>query len=693
MTTPDTSPPLSDEKLSDAERRLVDAVITGTLVDLRVSATELDDPGQAAAWGPDRNIRAELLAELLTGIRTPQGGPVRAVKLRGARITGPLDMEARQLACPLLLQDCHIEQAVNLSEATASVIRLPGCHLPALTARQLRTTGDVQLDDGFTARGEVNLAGAHIGGQLSLNGASLEIENGTALAAEQLTVDQGMFCRAGFTARGEVRLIGAHIGGQLDLTGASLGNENGPALNADGLTVDQGMFCRTGFTARGEVNLDGAHIGGQLSLNGASLENENGTALTADGLTVDQGMFCSTGFSARGEVRLPGAHIAGQLDLTGASLENENGMALTADGLTVDQGMFCSTGFTARGEVRLPGAHIAGQLDLTGASLENENDTALTAEQLTVNQGMICRAGFTARGEVRLIGAHIAGQLDLTGASLENENDTALDAEQLTVNGSMFCRAGFSARGQVRLDGAHIAGQLDLTGASLGNENGPALYAEQLTVDETMACGEGFSARGEVNLVNAKVGGFFDDPASWPVTMRLRGFTYDILENDQVSVRQRLRWLTRNADGYVPQIYDQLATAYRNAGHEEAARRVAIAKQRRRRSALNPLSWLWYATVGYGYRTWLAGAWLGAFLAVGTWVFSRAHMISTGTHPPAFHSFAYTADVIMPVVNLGQKSAWQPQGSALYWSWALTGAGWVLTTAVVAGLAGVLKRD
>jgi hypothetical protein len=28
-----------------------------------------------------------------------------------------------------------------------------------------------------------------------------------------------------------------------------------------------------------------------------------------------------------------------------------------------------------------------------------------------------------------------------------------------------------------------------------------------------------------------------------------------------------------------------------------------------------------------------------------------------------------------------------------YWSWALTCSGWVLTTALVAGLTGILKRD
>ena len=62
-------------------------------------------------------------------------------------------------------------------------------------------------------------------------------------------------------------------------------------------------------------------------------------------------------------------------------------------------------------------------------------------------------------------------------------------------------------------------------------------------------------------------------------------------------------------------------------------------------------------------------------------------MIAIRVHSPTFNPLAYTLDVLLPIVDLGQKSAWQPQGPTLYWSWALTLAGWVLTTAVVAGLA------
>jgi len=59
----------------------------------------------------------------------------------------------------------------------------------------------------------------------------------------------------GFTAHGEVRLAGGRIGGQLNLSGASLTNPGGPALSANRLTVGHSMLCGAGFLARGEVRL------------------------------------------------------------------------------------------------------------------------------------------------------------------------------------------------------------------------------------------------------------------------------------------------------------------------------------------------------------------------------------------------------------------------------------------------------
>jgi len=183
--------------------------------------------------------------------------------------------------------------------------------------------------------------------------------------------------------------------------------------------------------------------------------------------------------------------------------------------------------------------------------------------------------------------------------------------------------------------------------------------------------------------------------------LRLQNFTYEVLdEQPALAVRKRLTWLRRDPDGYLPHSYEQLADAYRRSGREEAARRTAIAKQWHRRTVLNPWNKLWnwilYLTVGYGYRTWQAALWLVALLAVGTCVFDYAypaHMVVTKQPAPPFNGVGYTADVLIPIINLGEQDAWQPRGSALYWSWVLAGAGWVLTTAVVAGLTGILKRN
>jgi hypothetical protein len=170
------------------------------------------------------------------------------------------------------------DEPVALSEATAPALRLPGCHLPALDAERLTTRGNLELGHGFHARGEVNLGGAHVGGSLSLDGATLSNPGGRALDADRLTVDQAMLCREGFSAYGAVHLEGAHVGGSLRLMGATLSNPGGYALYARRLTVDQVMSCH-GLSARGEVDLDGARIGIGLFFDQAAFTNPGGAAL------------------------------------------------------------------------------------------------------------------------------------------------------------------------------------------------------------------------------------------------------------------------------------------------------------------------------------------------------------------------------------------------------------------------------
>ena len=798
---------------------------------------------------------------------------------------GRLDLEALLLVRPLVLEACFFDEAVRFDEARAPRVELKGCWVPALSARQFETRGDLTLDgltgaqevvlagariggvlalrharlengqrvvvDGdrldvhiemdcsyLQATGEVNLLGAHVGGQLSFEGARLSNEGAPALSADGLQVDRGMFCRAvdghPFEATGELRLAGAHVGGELSFEGARLSNENAPVLSADRLQVDQSMFCRAvdgqRFEATGELRLAGAHVAGQLSFEGARLSNEGAPALSADGLQVDQGMFCvavdgqrfeATGelrlagahvagqlsfegarlsnegapaltadglqvdqdmvcravdgqrFEATGELRLAGAHVAGQLSFEGARLSNEGAPALSADGLQVDQDMFCvavdGQRFEATGELRLAGAHVGGVLSFGGARLSNEGAPALSADGLQVDQGMFCLAvdgqRFEATGELRLAGAHVGGQLSFEGARLSNEGAPALSADGLQVDQSMVCRAvdgqRFEATGELRLAGAHVGGQLSFEGARLSNEGAPALSADGLQVDQGMFCvavdGQRFEATGELRLAGAHVGGvlsfggarlsneqglaldlesvealelslpgghptdsmvdltdavvgqFHDGwrPAqaggsSHQYPLRLSGFVYQSLGPGSDHCEARLDWLRYAADGYVPQGYDQLAAVFRRAGREEDARRVAIAKQRRRRSdlpvAAKTASYLLDVAVGYGYRTWRAVYALLAIVLIGWGVFAAAfpeHLRATrpaGQLPP-FHPWLYSIDAVLPVINLGQESAWTPTGAAQIWYAFSVLAGWVLGLGFVAYFTAKLFRE
>jgi len=140
--------------------------------------------------------------------------------------------------------------------------------------------------------GAVNLLGADIGGNLVCDAAELRNDSASALLADGLQLGRDIFLREGFSATGAgedgaVRLTGAHVGGSLCCDGASLCNDSGPALVAYGLQVGQSVFLRRGFTAtgageRGAVRLVSGHIGGSLDCTGAELRNDCGPALVAD---------------------------------------------------------------------------------------------------------------------------------------------------------------------------------------------------------------------------------------------------------------------------------------------------------------------------------------------------------------------------------------------------------------------------
>jgi hypothetical protein len=557
-------------EVSPRERALADAVTSGLVVE----CSTLSPEQLGTTDNPRYTIRAELLRKLVLGRDGARLDPL-GVRLHGARITGTLDLTHVPAAVGLELRGCFFESAVLLVSARLPWLTLAGSHLPALDCDGLHVDGDVLLGEGFTATGEGD--------------------------------------------DGAVRLLGAHIRGQLNVNGARLTNETGPALVGDGLRVEGdvfgGGFIATGAGELGVVRLPGAHIIGQLNLNGAELTNQAGPALIGDGLRVDGGLVLAEGFTAtghyeRGAVRLPGAHLSGQLNVAGATLINRAGPALIGDHLDVTGGVFldgCSaTGAGEDGVVRLPDAHITGELNLEGATLTNPAGPALIGEHLRVDSDMFAE-GLTATGHshdgaVRLADAHISGQLNLSHAKLTNQAGRALIGEHLRVDSDMFAEGltatGHSHDGAVRLADAHISGQLNLSHAKLTNPAGPVLDLEDAAIRHLFLPAQVICPQGAAKRT---------DCAGSTRQLTLSGLTYTSLH--AVPWREWLHLITHHTRDYRPQPYQQLAAALRARGHEASAREVLIAQQQdlyHRGDLGGPLiksaHWLWGALAGYGYR-------------------------------------------------------------------------------------------
>jgi hypothetical protein len=468
-----------------------------------------------------------------------------------------------------------------------------------------------------------------------------------------------------------------------------------------------GDVILNGLTAE-QVVLTNAVIGGRLTVGGARLQAAGASpALDGDGLVVHQGMFCRR-LRAVGEVRLFGASIDGSLTLSGAELAGTP--ALAGDGLHVRYALFCDDGFKASGEVRLTAARIAGVLTFAGATLEaqpgDHQPPALNADAIEVDQSAHFSQGFRATGGIRLLDARIGGVLTFAGASLAaGEAPYALAGDRMRVDQNLHFTDGFEAKGRVHLPGVRIGNQLVFAEAALGepDELGVSLVLQRAKATELFLPRD-FAPEGRVDLTAASVSRLDDrwDP-DFRYPVRIGDFRYETLTGTD-DVESRLSWIEA-AEGdeqpFIPQAYDQLMSVYRHAGRDEDARTVAIAKERRRRKTLKAPGKAWSlfldATVGFGYRTWQAVYALIALVLVGWGVFAWAswdHLVETKAEGrPPFQPLLYSIDAVLPVIDLGQETAWAATGAAQAWYALSVLAGWILSLGLIAALTSSFFRE
>ena len=675
--------------LSAPERRIWQAFTRGTWVDLREGDPAADDLAAAPQWGPERVIRAEVISALLLGARDLEPGFAPGVRLRGAKIAGRLDLMGASLAHPFVCEYCYFTEEPRFVECSAKTVRIVGSRLPGLNGTRMRVTGILNLWRS-TVAGVLRLDQARVEGQLCLAEAEVGAGGGAeAVAAHGLAVDGGLECTA-LRAHGSVALEHAAITGTVDLSRSHIACPGGRALAMDRAVLGK-LDCR-GMVVAGETRMHNSRIGASMVLAGATLDNPGGVALSAGGLSAAGGLFLNESFSATGEIRLIGASLAANLTVSGAAIRNPGGTTLNLDRATL--GVFRGDGLVSEGQVSLTGARVASDFDLKGARLSAGGARlALAADGASVD-GALVLARMDVDGEIRLRTVQVAQRVLLLDSRLANPGRTTLRLSRAKVAADVFCDRMTSA-GEVRVAGASVGGELSFKGARIRNGTGTALDAAGLDAGElSLRLAE--PAEGLVDLRHARVRIFRDDPGTWPSSLSIGGMTYDALE-PSISARHRLQWLARDPHGHQPQPYEQLAAHYVAVGQPAEARHVMYARERivRHGKTLMPRTWslLQDVTIGYGYQPWRAVAWLAVLLIAGSITFAvEPPLPFAQSNAPHFNPVIYTLDLLLPVVDLGQKHAFNPVGAEQWFSYLLMAAGWVLITTVAAGAARVLSR-
>ena len=359
-----------------------------------------------------RRLSAEFLQQLISGSHGAHGELCCPLRIRGADIIGPLRPPSASRdggRAAVQFWACNFDSPVDLSGAEFLVLRFIDCRLPAFIGASLRVSADLDLSgsqfSGVTDyESELSLVGscaihlnnARIGGKLELSSTG----------------------QSRFVATGIVRLEGAHIDGDVSFAGASLDGCGAPALSARSVTVGSNVDLRTAFgnrfDARGEVGFGAAQITGDLMCDGARLCNPDGRALHCEDLRVESVFLTSDDaanlpFEVHGRLNFLTAVIGGSFFMTNTRITPGPDY----------QGLLRTGGPVA---LNLQQARISNALAVRNiGSLENGTGSFSPAEKPTPVRGWFLLTGAQVNAilDNTETGWPATGFLDLEGATYE----------------------------------------------------------------------------------------------------------------------------------------------------------------------------------------------------------------------------------------------------------------------------------
>jgi hypothetical protein len=393
--------------LTRTERKVWHAFHAGQDIDLRPRSMPGHNGDQA---GRRPAVRAEVLIAILCGEAGQSNGARLA--LRGARITGQLDLSYARVERPITLRDCHLDEPILLTEARLGGLTLDGSCFPALDARNLEVDGDLGLRHASCTR-TVDFTGGRLHRDVRLEGAHVGQgeSGGVSLAADHVIVEGSVDCHGGFEAAGTVSMTGARLHGTLRLDDAKIvcAGKQAVAFNGDGMTVGHHLNGQR-LSTTGEVRLVDVSIASTLELRGARLVNPDGVALRLDRAEISSSLYCDYGFTTIGEVCAIGAHVRGTVYFNNAEIgvpgpahdggnPHRTATALRLVRTRIDGDLGCWTEFVAHGTIDMARLSVAGEFRLLTTGLEGY---PAAADLTTGRFGMLAISGLPPAGRLDL---------------------------------------------------------------------------------------------------------------------------------------------------------------------------------------------------------------------------------------------------------------------------------------------------
>jgi hypothetical protein len=680
--------------------------------------------GTATEIFADRLSANALRLHAVHGTRPVKGPKLAKLRLCGAEIGGNLD-----------LRGCTLEGVADSDG-----------HVLPLCADGITVRGHVLLSDGFNAKGEIRLNGCRIHRNLDCSGATLRNPNGYSLSAAGGHVSGSLRLRrrksityperADFVSQGTLRLEGAKIDGDLDCRAGTfwataflpdrIASKKKPskddtyAISADGLKVGADVLL-TKATAHGTISLIGAHVGSDFDCKKAVFDFPGEEPLVADAITVVGSTFLIN-TNTNGLLRFVQANLKQGLYIQNATFDTTKGCKWWTD----NEAAKIDLGGPACG-LYAPDAQVGGEVRWERIGKISNREPQPNLFWLFVSGSKFSCIADDQESWQQL------DRFDVTGC--DYDSIWGLTDEEVSWRLGQLDRQYAKINSKSRCPDAVLS--LERMRRWLRNKLvkrfKPQLYIQ--LAKTFRAAGYEAAARSILTRLERNKTRYSDEINS---KSRYPGAV--------LSLERMRRWLRElyplgNTDfdelvkRFKPQPYIQLATTFRAAGFEAAARRTLTRLERNKtrysdiRSFLRLWRWMLDVLMRYGYSPFRPVLILLTWAAVSAAVFHNAHeqkqIVATrenrssdaydqkqivasrenqssptaSNQDPdpitAFNAIVYAVDTLVPIVDLNQKKNWTFKSLSasdilLIFN---TFFGWLMTTVFAAGVAGLLRTE